>query len=277
MLRGKEVSAGIASRLKAAVETLRFVPKLVFIRVGDDPASSAYVRSKQRLAERIGLLSEVLTLPSEISREQLSRYIHSLNEDAEVDGILIQLPLPSHLESGSLLAMIDPAKDVDGLHPMNVGLLWSGRWGLVPATPAGLIAILDHYQLPIEGRRVVIIGRSNLVGKPAAALFLRRDATVSIAHSRTQRLDAVVRQAEILISAVGKSHLITPEMVQPHAIVLDVGFSRKEGHIVGDVHPRVAEVADYLTPMPGGTGPVTVAMVIQNTIEAAKHRRGERG
>jgi methylenetetrahydrofolate dehydrogenase (NADP+)/methenyltetrahydrofolate cyclohydrolase len=174
------------------------------------------------------------------------------------------------------LEAIDPAKDVDGFHPVNVGRLWSGQPTLAPCTPAGLIRILDHYRLPIEGRHAVIIGRSNLVGKPAAALFLRRHATVTLAHSRTRGLEGLARQADILVAAVGKAGFITPALVKPGSTVLDVGISRLEGRLVGDVDPEVSTVAAYLTPMPGGTGPMTVAMLMRNTLDAARARRRDR-
>ncbi len=273
LLKGKEVSDALVTQLSQEMAKLNFQPKLVFIRVGDDPASVAYVRGKNRLAEQIGICSLVNALPQETKQAELMELIAELNADDSVDGILVQLPLPEHLDSEPILEAIDPRKDVDGFHPMNVGRLWTGQEGLVPCTPAGLIRIMDHYQLPIEGRHVVIIGRSNLVGKPAAALFLRRHATVSLAHSRTRNLAALVKQADIIVAAVGRQALITPEMVKPAAVVLDVGISRVDGKLVGDVHPDVAEVAAHLTPMPGGTGRVTVAMLMQNTLQAAIVRR----
>jgi methylenetetrahydrofolate dehydrogenase (NADP+)/methenyltetrahydrofolate cyclohydrolase len=257
-----------------AMQTLDPPPKLVFVRVGDDPASISYVRSKERLARRAGVRSEVAILPVDTEQQELLSLIARLNEDDRVDGVLVQLPLPELLDENAILNAISPEKDVDGFHPVNVGRLWSGQVGLFPCTPSGLITILDHFGIEIEARHVVVVGRSNLVGKPAAALFLRRHATVSIAHSRTRDLPALVRQADILVSAVGKAGLITPDMVKDGAVVLDVGFSRVDGKIRGDVHADVAEVAAYMTPMPGGTGLVTVAMVIKNTVTAALLRRG---
>ncbi len=255
---------------------LPFVPKLVFVRVGDDPASAYYVRSKQRLAKRAGIDSEVHALPATITQHRLEALIGRLNADPEIDGILLQLPLPADLDEAAVLERIDPAKDVDGLHVVNVGRLWSGHDGLFPATPQGLLRILDHYRIDIAGAHAVIVGRSNLVGKPAAALLLRRHATVSMAHSRTRNLAALTRHADILVAATGRPGIILPEMVKPGAAVLDVGISRVEGAIVGDVAPGVDGVAGYLTPMPGGTGLVTVAMVIRNTVQAAVSRRGTR-
>jgi methylenetetrahydrofolate dehydrogenase (NADP+)/methenyltetrahydrofolate cyclohydrolase len=275
LLSGHEVAEALAAELAAELATLPYIPKLAFVRVGEDPASVAYVRGKNRLAQRLGLATELHALPEATTQAELMALIAQLNTDPTVDGILVQLPLPPQLNSQPLLEAIDPAKDVDGFHPVNVGRLWSGQPTLVPCTPAGLIRILDHYRLPIEGRHAVIIGRSNLVGKPAAALFLRRHSTVTLAHSRTRGLNSLAKQADILVAAIGKAGFITPAMVKPGAIVLDVGISRLEGRLVGDVAPEVATVAAYLTPMPGGTGPMTVAMLMRNTLDAAKARRRE--
>lgn len=273
LLDGKRVAAELVAELHGQVESLGFVPKLVFVRVGNDPASASYVRSKERLANRAGLRSETRLLPDGTSSDELLALVASLNDDPDVDGILVQLPLPG-VDAAPILDSIDPEKDVDGLHPTNVGRLWSGRSGLVPATPLGVIELLDRYQLEIAGREAVVVGRSNLVGKPLAALLLNRDATVTLAHSRTRDLAAVVRRADIVVAAAGKPRLITAAMVKPGAVVLDVGLTREEHGIAGDVAPDVAAVASYLTPMPGGTGPMTVAMVIRNTVTAAVRRRG---
>ena len=274
LLSGREVSRVLVAEVRETVAALSYIPKLVFVRVGEDPASASYVRSKARLAERAGISSQTLVLPEETRQEELMDLVARLNADDEVDGILVQLPLPSRLEGGPVLNAIRPDKDVDGLHPVNVGRLWKGEAGLFPATPAGLVRILDYYDIPIQGKRAVVVGRSSLVGKPAAALLLRRDATVTLAHSRTRDLTSLTREADILIPAVGRPGMITPEMVKPGATVLDVGQSPVDGELRGDVHPDVAEVAGALTPTPGGTGPMTVAMVIQNTVDAARTRRG---
>lgn len=276
ILDGREASKALTAEVRNQVEGLPYTPQLVFVRAGDDPASASYVRSKARLAERAGIRSETKVLDAGVSQEQLADLVAELNADDEVDGILVQLPLYEHLESQAILEAIDPSKDVDGFHPINVGRLWSGQSGLFPATPMGLIRILDHYRLPVEGQRVVIVGRSNLVGKPAAALFLRRNATVTVAHSRTRELAEVTRRADILVAAAGKPGMITGEMVKEGAVVLDVGQSPVDGKLLGDVHPAVAEVAGALTPTPGGTGPMTVAMVIANTLTAARERRAVR-
>lgn len=274
VLSGKEVARELTAGIRAEVESLPFVPSLVFVRAGDDPASASYVRSKSRLAERAGVTSRTEVLDPSTDQEALLGLIGELNADPAVDGILVQLPLYSHLDSRSVLAAIEPAKDVDGFHPVNVGRLWSGEEGLFPATPTGLIRILDHYGIGIEGRKAVIIGRSNLVGKPAAALFLRRHATVTIAHSRTRDVAELLADADIVVAAAGRPWMVLPEMVSPGAVVLDVGQTPVEGVLRGDVHPDVAEVAAALTPTPGGTGPMTVAMVIANTLHAARQRRG---
>ena len=273
LLSGREASDATLIELASVVEALPFCPGLVFVRVGDDPASASYVRSKSRLAARVGIRSEIVELVACTSQEELLGIVGSLNADPDVDGILIQLPLPDHLDSAKILEAVEPTKDVDGFHPINVGKLWSGEPGLVPATPLGLVRILDHFQIPVEGRHTVIVGRSNLVGKPAAALFLRKHATVTLAHSLTRDLPSLTRQADILVVAVGRAGMITSKWVKPDAVVLDVGQSRVGGCLYGDVSPSVAGIVAALTPTPGGTGPMTVAMVIHNTIEAARARR----
>ncbi len=272
-LDGKVVSAKVVERLQETVAALSFTPKLVFVRVGEDPASAYYVRSKTRMAKRVGVESETHVLAADAGQAELEALIRSLNQDAGVDGILLQLPLPDGLAAQPVLDLIDPDKDVDGLHPVNVGRLWTGRPALAPATPRGLLALLDHYEVAIEGRHVVIVGRSNLVGRPAAALFQHRNATVTMAHSRTRDLAGVVRQGDIVVAAAGRARMITAAMVKPGAAVLDVGMTREDEGIVGDVASDVAGVAGHLTPMPGGTGLMTVAMVIDTTVEAARRRR----
>ena len=283
-LDGKEVAASVTRELEATLQTLSFRPQLVVVRVGDDPASVAYVRGKDRAATQLGLESRVEVLAQTTTQTELLARVGELNADPEVDGVLVQDPLPPHLEIRPVQEAIDPAKDVDGFHPVNVGRLWNGARALVPCTPAGLIRIMEHYGLEMAGKRVVIVGRSSLVGKPAAALFLQRDATVTVAHSKTQDLAALTREADVLVAAVGRVGLIDPAMVKPGAVVLDVGITRvadaakKTGWALrGDVQPVVAEVAGYLTPVPGGVGPMTVAMLMQNTVTAASRRRGDGG
>lgn len=273
VLDGREVAAALLDEVRATAGDLDPAPRLVFVRAGDDPASAGYVRSKGRLAGRAGIRHDTVVLPPETDPAGLLGEIRVLNENDDVDGILVQLPLYPHLDAAAVLSAIRPDKDVDGFHPVNVGRLWSGAETLAPATPAGLLRIVDHYEIPLAGREVVIVGRSNLVGKPAAALFLRRDATVTVAHSRTRDLAAHTRRADVLVAAVGRPGMIGPDMVRPGATVLDVGQARRDGVLRGDVAPEVAEVAGALTPTPGGTGPMTVAMVVANTLRAARARR----
>ncbi len=276
-LDGRVVAKSVTRELAETLTTLPFKPQLVVVRVGEDPASVAYVRGKDRTATQLGLTSRVEVLDEGTTQNELLARVLEISADPEVDGILVQDPLPSPLDIRAVQEAIDPAKDVDGFHPVNVGRLWNGGRALVPCTPAGLIRIMDFYGLEIAGKRVVIVGRSSLVGKPAAALFLQRDATVTLAHSKTRDLGALTREADILVAAVGRHALLTPEMVKPGAVVLDVGINRVGGKLRGDVHPEVAEVAGYLTPVPGGVGPMTVAMLMQNTVIAASRRRGDGG
>jgi len=271
-LDGRVASAALVESLRHEIAGFGFVPRLDFVRVGDDPASAYYVRSKERLAARVGLNSTTHLLPEGTTADELLDLVARLNRDPEVDGVLVQLPVPG-VDEKVVLDAIDPAKDVDGLHPTNVGRLWSGREALVPATPLGVIALCDHYGIDPTGANAVIVGRSNLVGKPLAALLLGRNATVTLAHSRTRDLAGVTRRADLLVAAVGQPGLIRPDMVKPGAAVFDVGLTRVDGVVVGDVDPAVGEVAGWLTPMPGGTGLMTVACVIANTVTAAKRRR----
>jgi len=273
LMDGKAVSEEVVGALQVRVGELPFTPRLTFVRVGDDPASAYYVRSKERMARRVGVASETRVLPEGTSQAELLAIVAELNSDPEVDGLLVQLPAPG-VDEATVLAAIDPDKDVDGLHPLNVGRLWTGRPGLRPATPSGVIALADRYGVELEGARAVVVGRSNLVGKPLAAMLLERNATVTLAHSRTRDLAAVCRDADVLVAAVGRPGLVTADMVKPGAAVFDVGLSRVDGKVVGDVSPDVAAVAGWLTPMPGGTGLMTVAMVVANTVEAAVRRRG---
>jgi methylenetetrahydrofolate dehydrogenase (NADP+)/methenyltetrahydrofolate cyclohydrolase len=273
LMDGKAASEEVVGALQVRVGELPFTPRLTFVRVGDDPASAYYVRSKERMARRVGVASETRVLPEGTSQAELLAIVAELNSDPEVDGLLVQLPAPG-VDEATVLAAIDPDKDVDGLHPLNVGRLWTGRPGLRPATPSGVIALADRYGVELEGARAVVVGRSNLVGKPLAAMLLERNATVTLAHSRTRDLAAVCRDADVLVAAVGRPGLVTADMVKPGAAVFDVGLSRVDGKVVGDVSPDVAAVAGWLTPMPGGTGLMTVAMVVANTVEAAVRRRG---
>ena len=268
-LGGKVVADQLANELRAQIAALPTPPKLVFLRVGNDPASAYYVRSKERFATKVGIAAETVVLPEGTTTAEVIARIEALNRASDVAGILLQLPVPG-VDSAAALAAIAPEKDVDGLTPASAGKLWLGEPGLRPATPLGVITLLAHYDIPIAGQHAVIIGRSNLVGKPLAALLLEKNATVTIAHSRTQDLPAVVRSADIVIAAVGVPYMVEASWVKPGATVIDVGVSRVDGELRGDVHPGVWDVAGAVTPMPGGTGLLTVASVIANTVRAAQ-------
>ena len=295
IIEGKRVARDVESEVSAEIGALGFRPGLVAVRVGNDPASEVYVRSKAKKAEELGLRGSQRILPDTTTEAELLAEVDRLNRDPEVDGILVQLPLPKQIDPRRVIDAIDPMKDVDGFHPTNVGLLHMGRPVLAPCTPAGCIRLIDSTGMPIEGKRAVVVGRSDIVGKPMAALLLQRHATVTIAHSRTAQLEGVVREADIVVAAVGKAFMITDRMIRPGAVVIDVGMNRvgpessvllahdqekthllqKNGSVlVGDVDfVRVREVASWITPVPGGVGPMTIAMLMKNTLEAAKRRR----
>ncbi|ADV67590.1 bifunctional 5,10-methylenetetrahydrofolate dehydrogenase/5,10-methenyltetrahydrofolate cyclohydrolase [Deinococcus maricopensis] len=275
-LPGAPAAEALLARARERLAALPGGAHLHVIRLGDDPASVSYVRLKDRKAREVGLRSTVHALPDATPEADLLALIARLNADPAASGILVQLPLPAHVNASRVLRAIDPDKDVDGFHPVNVGGLWSGETRLPPCTPAGVLALLDHYAVPVAGKRAVIVGRSNIVGKPLAAMLLARDATVTVAHSRTPDLSAVTRAADILFAAVGRAHLITPAHVRSGATVIDVGVNRhavadEPPRLVGDVHPDVRSVAGALTPVPGGVGPMTVAQLLMNTVTAAHH------
>lgn len=277
ILSGKEFAARIkedAARGVAALKAAGVLPRLAVIIVGSDPASEVYVRNKQRTCEELGIRSDHIALPAETTKEELLACIEELNVDLEVHGILVQLPLPAQIaeDEEEILSHIDPRKDVDGFHPVNVGHLVLGAPGLRPCTPAGCIRMLDYAGIPIEGAHAVIIGRSNIVGKPMAHLLLERNATVTICHSRTQNLAAIARTADILVAAVGRPRFVTADMVKEGATVIDVGINRiAPKKLVGDVDfDAAAAVAGAITPVPGGVGLLTVAMLMENVVQAAK-------
>jgi len=277
ILSGKEFAARIkedAARGVAEMKAAGVLPRLAVIIVGSDPASEVYVRNKQRTCEELGIRSDHIALPAETTKEELLACIEELNVDPEVHGILVQLPLPAQIaeDEEEILSHIDPRKDVDGFHPVNVGHLVLGAPGLRPCTPAGCIRMLDYAGIPIEGAHAVIIGRSNIVGKPMAHLLLERNATVTICHSRTQNLAAIARTADILVAAVGRPHFVTADMVKEGATVIDVGINRiAPKKLVGDVDfDAAAAVAGAITPVPGGVGLLTVAMLMENVVQAAK-------
>jgi methylenetetrahydrofolate dehydrogenase (NADP+) / methenyltetrahydrofolate cyclohydrolase len=273
ILSGHEVAEAVYRELRETLASLPFVPSLRVIRLGEDPASVSYVRLKDKRARELGLRSQVEVYPEDFPEEALLARIEELNRDEDVDGVLVQLPLPPHIRAERVLEAISPLKDVDGFHPVNVGRLWSGGEGLFPCTPLGVVRLLKHYGVGLKGKEVVVLGRSNIVGKPLAALLLREDATPTLAHSKTKDLPEVTRRAEVLVVAVGRPHLVRKGWVRPGAVVVDVGVNRVEGKLLGDVHPEVAEVASALTPVPGGVGPMTVAMLMANTVKAALLRR----
>ncbi len=275
LIDGKKVSVEIRNRLQQETAELKNktgrMPGLATVLVGDDPASAVYVRNKNKICHEIGFQSFEQNLPAETSQAQLLSLIDELNKNDEVNGILVQLPLPDHIDAQKILLSIDPEKDVDGFHPINVGKLAIGNAQLTPCTPTGIIALLDYYNIEISGKHAVVLGRSNIVGKPVANLLLQRHATVTICHSKTVNLEQVTRQADILIAAVGRPHFVTSAMVAEGAVVIDVGINRVDGKLTGDVDfGPVAEKAGFITPVPGGVGPMTIALLMENTLKVFK-------
>lgn len=285
LMDGKALAEKIQTQLQQRIQALQpqigRKPGLAVLMVGDNPASAAYVRNKERASNKVGIASFGQHFPVNTSQSELEQAIQALNQDEQVDGILVQLPLPDHLDAVSLLHQIHPDKDADGLHPVNLGRLMRGENGLRSCTPAGVMRLLQEYQIDPKGKQAVVVGRSILVGKPLALMLLEADATVTIAHSRSHNLPAITQQADILIAAVGRPKLITAEMVKPGAVVVDVGINRVEdangnSRLVGDVDfEPVQDVAKFLTPVPGGIGPMTVAMLLQNTV-LSYSQRGKR-
>lgn len=274
ILDGRLVARDTLMALRPRVEALARPPGIAVVRVGEDPASKVYVGRKTARAERLGFRHEEVHLDATVSQVELEGVIDRLNQAEWVDGILLQLPLPSALDSISLLDRIDPAKDVDGFHPENVGLLSQGRARFVPCTPAGVMRMLETMQLPLEGKHAVVIGRSNIVGRPMAMLLEKANATVTLAHSRTQNLPSLTRTADIVVAAVGRPHFVQGDWIGPGAVVIDVGINRlDDGRLVGDVHTEAAaQHAAWITPVPGGVGPMTIAMLMANTVMAAELR-----
>ena len=273
-LSGKPVREAVLTEVRRGIAELGRPPGLVVLRVGDDPASVSYTTSKAQTAAELGMKSDLRVLPESASQDQVLAEIAGLNADPAVDSYLVQLPLPEQIDEEGVLLAIDPDKDADGLHPMNVGRLWTKRPGPVPCTPAGVIRLLDHYHIPLRGAHAVIVNRSQLVGTPLVRLMLNRDATVTVAHTKTRDIPALTRQADIVVTAAGRAGLLTAEMISPGATVIDVGITRTaDGRLAGDVAAEVWDVAGAVTPMPGGTGPMTVAMLMWNALEAARARR----
>lgn len=266
---GKALAERIRAEVAAEVRELGEVG-LTTVLVGDDPASEIYIRRKQEAARDVAILSRDYRLAEDTTEEDLLELVAQLNADDAVDGILVQLPLPSHIDEQRVIDAVDPAKDVDGFHPVNAGKLFLGQDGLVAATPTGILTLLDEYEVPLVGAHAVVVGRSNIVGKPVALLLLARHATVTICHSRTTDLAAQTSEADVLVVAVGHAGLIAPDMVKEGATVIDVGMNRTEEGLRGDVDPAVAERAGLMTPVPGGVGPMTIASLLRNTVKAAR-------
>jgi methylenetetrahydrofolate dehydrogenase (NADP+)/methenyltetrahydrofolate cyclohydrolase len=282
ILDGKKLAQKIQEELKQRVQTLSKKigrsPGLAVLMVGDNPASAVYVRNKELACQKIGIASLGRHFPTQTSQQEIEEAIAQLNQDDRVDGILVQLPLPEHLDAIAILHKIDPNKDADGLHPINLGKLVRSEPGLRSCTPAGVMRLLREYKIELQGKQAVVLGRSILVGKPQALMLLEENATVTIAHSRSQDLASITRGADILVAAVGKPEIVTADMVKPGAVVIDVGINRVEtgngkSRLVGDVNfNSVSEVASYITPVPGGIGPMTVAMLLQNTVDSYEQK-----
>jgi methylenetetrahydrofolate dehydrogenase (NADP+) / methenyltetrahydrofolate cyclohydrolase len=275
LMDGKALAARVREEVAREAAAFGRPIGLATVLVGDDPASDVYIRAKHRATLEVGMRPRDLRLPAETPEEELLALVEELNADDEVDGILVQLPLPARIDESRVVRAVEPVKDVDGFHPLNAGLLLAGTPAHVPGTPAGVLALLDEYAVALEGAEAVVIGRSDIVGKPVALLLLHRHATVTICHSRTRDLAAAVRRADVVVAAVGVPGIVRPEMVKPGAAVVDVGITRTDEGLAGDVDPAVAEVAGLLTPVPGGVGPMTIAMLLRSTVRAASYRTGQ--
>ena len=279
LIDGKMTAAAVREDVAAQVRQMQedtgITPGLAVVIVGNDPASRTYVNNKKKYCAEVGIYSEEYALPEETTQEELLELVRKLNEKPDIDGILVQLPLPKHLNEKAVIEAIRPDKDVDAFHPSNVGRIMIGDYHFLPCTPAGIMELLARAGIEVSGKRCVVIGRSNIVGKPMSMLLLHRHGTVTICHSRTQDLAEVCRRADILVAAVGKAGFITPDMVKEGAVVIDVGINRNaEGKVCGDVAPEVMEKASYMTPVPGGAGPMTITMLMKNTLKAAKLQHG---
>ncbi|CAG9068550.1 bifunctional methylenetetrahydrofolate dehydrogenase/methenyltetrahydrofolate cyclohydrolase [Enterococcus faecalis] len=278
VINGRELADQMQAEIQKDVEKMTqqgIQPGLVVLLVGENPVSQTYVRNKERAAAKIGILSKVEKLPETISEEELLAEIDKYNQDSRFHGILVQLPLPKHIDEEKILLAIDPKKDVDGFHPMNLGRLFVGKPEMIPCTPYGIMKMFEAYDIDLTGKRAVVIGRSNIVGKPMAQLLLMKNATVTIAHSKTEHLAEVAKEADILVVAIGRGHFVTKEFVKPGAVVIDVGMNRnQEGKLIGDVaFDEVSEIASYITPVPKGVGPMTITMLMYQTVEAAKKQK----
>ncbi len=274
LIKGKPIAERIRAEVAAEVAELGHIG-LVTVLVGDDPASEVYIRLKHKAAIEAGIDATDLRLPADTSEEELLARVAELDADPQVDAILVQLPLPKHIDEARVIRAIEPAKDVDGFHPFNAGQLYLARPTLVPATPLGVMQMLREHDVDLVGARAVVIGRSDIVGKPMAHLLLQAHATVTICHSRTKDIQRHTLEADVLVAAVGVPAMVSPDMVRPGSVVIDVGINRTEAGLVGDVDPGAAEVASYFTPVPGGVGPMTIACLLQNAVRCARYRRGE--
>jgi methylenetetrahydrofolate dehydrogenase (NADP+)/methenyltetrahydrofolate cyclohydrolase len=274
LIKGKPIADRIRAQVAEEVAGLGHLG-LVTVLVGEDPASEVYIRLKHKAATEAGFDARDIRLPADISADRLLEQVAELNADDEVDAMLVQLPLPDHIDEARILRALDPKKDVDGLHPFNAGQLFLGRPTLVGATPLGVMAMLHEHQIEIDGAHAVVLGRSDIVGKPMAHLLLQANATVTVCHSHTRDLAQYTLEADILVAAVGVPSMVSPDMVKGRSVVIDVGINRTEAGIVGDVDPGAEDVAAYLTPVPGGVGPMTIACLLQNAVRCARFRRGE--
>jgi methylenetetrahydrofolate dehydrogenase (NADP+)/methenyltetrahydrofolate cyclohydrolase len=273
LMDGKALAERIRGEIAEEVRELGELG-LATVLVGDDPASDTYIRLKHKAAGEVGINARDIRLALQTTEEELLQQVEQLNRDDGIDGLLVQLPLPDHIDEARVIRAIDPRKDVDGLHPLNAGHLYLGRPAHVPATPVGVMALLEEYDVPLEGANAVVVGRSDIVGKPASMLLLHANATVTTCHSRTADLAAHTREADVLVVAVGKAGLIGPDDVKEGAAVIDVGMNRSEDGVVGDVDPAASERAGLITPVPGGVGPMTIAMLLRAAVRAARYRRG---
>jgi methylenetetrahydrofolate dehydrogenase (NADP+)/methenyltetrahydrofolate cyclohydrolase len=273
MMLGKPLAGRIRAEVAEEVARLGDVG-LATVLVGDDPASQIYIASKHTAATEAGIHARDLRLPADIGEDDLLAQVAELNADDSVDAILVQLPVPDHIDEARVIRAIDAHKDVDGFHPFNAGQLYLGRQTLVPATPLGIMALLAEHRIPLEGKRAVVLGRSDIVGKPVAHLLLQANATVTVCHSRTDDLSRFTLDADVLVAAVGRPAIVSPDMVKTGSVVVDVGINRTDAGLVGDVDPGAAEVAAFMTPVPGGVGPMTIALLLRNTVRCADYRRG---
>jgi methylenetetrahydrofolate dehydrogenase (NADP+)/methenyltetrahydrofolate cyclohydrolase len=271
---GRAVAQRVRERVAEEVRGLRPI-RLATVLVGDDPASHLYIGLKHKAAEEAGIEPVDHRLAADTTEQDVLELVARLNADDTIDGILPQLPMPPHIDEARVIRAVDPVKDVDGFHPQNAGLLYLGRPAHVPATPLGVMTLLNEYDVPLEGARAVVVGRSDIVGKPMALLLLHANATVTVCHSRTRDLASHAREADVLVVAAGRAGIVSPEMVKPGAAVVDVGQNKTDAGLVGDVDARAADVAGWLTPVPGGVGPMTIATLLQNTVRAARYRRGQ--